>query len=285
MENKESQIDIEKLKKTFEEKSTQLKNSPPKNIKLNNNQKLKFYGLFKVATVGKYSEKNKLKAGFFDFETKYKNQAWEKCSIYNQTEAMIEYIKYYCELTGEKFEMNFSKPKISIDELNLDIPDLESQSLYSSNAKESLLEKEKFLEKASEEEKKFQNLKDDIYQGELITEEILKKFENDNKINLLSFRDTIGQSILHVSVDAINFSAVDSLIKLNYAKELIDVGDDVNMTPMHIAAINFDIHIYESLISLNPNLKLKDNEGKTCIDYLKENEDVEVPKKFLREDE
>ena len=54
---------------------------------------------------------------------------------------------------------------------------------------------------------------------------------------------------------------------------------------MHIAAINFDIHIYESLISLSPNLKLKDNEGKTCIDYLKENEDVEVPKKFLREDE
>ena len=114
MENKESEIDIEKLK-----------NSPPKNIKFNNNQKLKFYGLFKVATVGKYSETNKLKAGFFDFETKYKNQAWEKCSIYSQTEAMIEYIKYYCELTGEKFEMNFSKPKISIDELNLDIPDLD----------------------------------------------------------------------------------------------------------------------------------------------------------------
>ena len=112
MENKESEIDIEKLKKIFEEKSTKLKNSPPKNIKFNNNQKLKFYGLFKVATVGKYSETNKLKAGFFDFETKYKNQAWEKCSIYSQTEAMIEYIKYYCELTGEKFEMNFSKPKI-----------------------------------------------------------------------------------------------------------------------------------------------------------------------------
>ena len=282
MENKESEIDIEKLKKIFEEKSTKLKNSPPKNLKLNNNQKLKFYGLFKVATVGKYSETNKLKAGFFDFETKYKNQAWEKCSIYSQTEAMIEYIKYYCELTDEKFEMNFTKPKISIDELNLDIPDLESQSLYSSNAKESLIEKQKFLEKASEEEKKFQSLKDDIYQGELITEDILKKFENDNKINLLSFRDTIGQSILHVAVDAISFSAVDSLIKMNYAKELIDVCDDVGMTPMHIAAINFDLHIYDLLIQLNPNKNIKDKEGKTCIDYLKENDDVEVPKKYLR---
>ena len=66
---------------------------------------------------------------------------------------MIEYIKYYCELTSEKFEMNFSNPKISIDELNLDIHNLESQSLYSSNLKESLLEKEKFLEKASEKKK------------------------------------------------------------------------------------------------------------------------------------
>ena len=282
MENKESEIDIEKLKKIFEEKSTKLKNSPPKNIKFNNNQKLKFYGLFKVATVGKYSETNKLKAGFFDFETKYKNQAWEKCSIYSQTEAMIEYIKYYCELTGEKFEMNFSKPKISIDELNLEIPDLESQSLYSSNAKESLIEKQKFLEKASEEEKKFQSLKDEIYEGELITEDVLKKFEKDNKINLLSFRDTIGQSILHVAVDALSFSAVDSLVKMNYAKELIDVCDDANMTPMHIAAINFDLHIYDLLIQLNPNKNIKDKEGKTCIDYLKENDDVEVPKKYLR---
>ena len=285
MEPKNEEIDEEKVKKLFLEKSTKLKTSPPKNIKFDNNQKLKFYGLYKVSTIGKYSENNKLKAGFFDFETKYKNQAWEKCSIYSPIEAMIKYIKYYCELTGEKCDLNFSKNKISINDLSLDIPNLESQSLYSSNAKESLLEKEKFLEKASLEEKKFQSLKDDIYNGEIITEEILNKFESDNKINLLSFRDTIGQSILHVSVDAINFSAVDSLIKLNYAKELIDVGDDVNMTPMHIAAINFDIHIYESLISLNPNLKLKDNEGKTCIDYLKENEDVEVPKKFLREDE
>ena len=214
MEPKKEEIDEEKVKKLFLEKSTKLKTSPPKNIKFDNNQKLKFYGLYKVSTIGKYSENNKLKAGFFDFETKYKNQAWEKCSIYSPIEAMIEYIKYYCELTGEKCDLNFSKNKISINDLSLDIPNLESQSLYSSNAKESLLEKEKFLEKASLEEKKFQSLKDDIYNGELITEEILNKFESDNKINLLSFRDTIGQSILHVAVDAISFSAVDSLIKM-----------------------------------------------------------------------
>ena len=85
-------VDKEKLKKEFDIIAEKLRNTK---IKLDNNQKLKFYGLYKVATVGKYSEKNKLKAGFFDFSTKYKNEAWEKCSVFSQEEAMIEYIKYY----------------------------------------------------------------------------------------------------------------------------------------------------------------------------------------------
>ena len=98
-------IDKDKLKKLFEEKSEKLKTT---NVKTDNNQKLKFYGLYKVATVGKYSEKNKLKAGFFDFTTKYKNEAWEKCSVFSQEEAMIEYLKFYSEITGEKLNLDFN---------------------------------------------------------------------------------------------------------------------------------------------------------------------------------
>ena len=45
MEPKNEEIDEEKVKKLFLEKSTKLKTSPPKNIKFDNNQKLKFYGL------------------------------------------------------------------------------------------------------------------------------------------------------------------------------------------------------------------------------------------------
>ena len=56
------------------------------------------------------------------------------------------------------------------------------------------------------------------------------------------------------------------------------------MTPLHIGAINFDLHIYELLIGLKPDFKIKDKEGKTCKDYLKENEDVEIPKKYLRDE-
>ena len=278
-------MDKEKLKKEFEDKAEKLRNTK---IKIDNNKKLKFYGLYKVATVGKYSEKNKLKAGFFDFQTKYKNEAWEKCSIYSQEEAMIEYIKFYCELTGEKMNIDLtaSKAAKSIDEITLDVPEgLESQGMYSSTAKESKEKLENFLKTAPENEKKFQALKDKIYGGDLITEDVLKDFEKQNKMNLLEFRDNINQSVLHIAVDAINFSAVESLIKLNYALDLINEVDNIGMSPMHIAAINFDVHIYDLLTTLNPNYKIKDNEGKTCKDYLKENEDVEVPKKYLREEE
>ena len=72
-------IDKEKLQKEFEDKAEKLRNTT---MKLDNNKKLKFYGLYKVATVGKYSEKNKLKAGFFDFSTKYKNEAWENVPFF-----------------------------------------------------------------------------------------------------------------------------------------------------------------------------------------------------------
>ena len=278
-------MDKDKLKKEFEDKAEKLRNTK---IKIDNNKKLKFYGLYKVATVGKYSEKNKLKAGFFDFQTKYKNEAWEKCSIYSPEEAMIEYIKFYCELTGEKMNIDLTQSKTtkSISDLVLDVPEgLESQGIYSSTAKESKENLEKFLKSAPENEKKFQTLKDKIYGGDLITEDVLKEFEMQNKMNLLEFRDNINQTVLHIAVDAINFSAVESLVKLNYAQDLINEVDNIGMTPMHIAAVNFDVHLYDLLTTLNPNYKIKDNEGKTCKDYLKENEDAEIPKKYLREEE
>ena len=276
--------DKEELKKEFEDKSEKLRNTK---LKIDNNKKLKFYGLYKVATVGKYSEKNKLKAGFFDFQTKYKNEAWEKCSIYSPEEAMIEYIKFYCELTGEKMKIDLNKAKTtkSIDEIALDVPEgLESQGIYSSTAKESKEKLDNFLKTAPENEKKFQVLKDKIYSGDLITEEVLREFEIENKMNLLEFRDNINQTVFHIAVDAINFSAVESLIKLNYAQDLINEVDNIGMSPMHIAAVNFDVYIYDLLVSLKPNYKLKDNEGKTCKDYLKENQDTEIPKKYLREE-
>lgn len=91
----------------------------------------------------------------------------------------------------------------------------------------------------------------------------------------MQIKDETGQSILHVAVDAMNSSAVKSLVDLNIADKLINSTDDYKMTPMHIAAINFDVEIFTTLVSLKPDNQLKDNSDKTFLDYLKENEDID----------
>jgi acyl-CoA-binding protein len=57
------------LESLFLLKAESLKNTK---LKLDNETKLKFYGLFKVATVGKIADENKKSVGFFDFDGKYK---------------------------------------------------------------------------------------------------------------------------------------------------------------------------------------------------------------------
>ena len=60
---------VNSIKDLFNLKSEQMKNS---NLKLDNETKLKFYGLYKVATAGKYSDSNKKSLNIFDFVEKYK---------------------------------------------------------------------------------------------------------------------------------------------------------------------------------------------------------------------
>jgi ankyrin repeat protein len=71
-----------------------------------------------------------------------------------------------------------------------------------------------------------------------------------------------------------NVSALAALVELNLMSAFINTVDKFNMTPMHIAAINFDYEIFNLLKSLDADMTIKDSEGKTPIDYLKENEDI-----------
>lgn len=92
---------------------------------------------------------------------------------------------------------------------------------------------------------------------------------------MLKSKDATKQTLLHVAVDGMNYSAVKSLVDLGIAEQLINSVDNYNMTPMHIASINFDAEIFQLLLSLKPNIGIKDSEGKTCVDYLRENEDID----------
>ena len=86
----------------------------------------------------------------------------------NIKEAMIEYLKYYSEVTGEKLNLDFKSTTSTktISDIAFDVPiGLESQGTYSSTAKETKKDLENYLKTASENIKKFQVLKDQIYTG------------------------------------------------------------------------------------------------------------------------
>lgn len=63
-------VDPNLLETLFQQKAEKMKTS--NKLKLDNETKLKFYGLFKVSTVGPISEINKKSVGMFDFTEKYK---------------------------------------------------------------------------------------------------------------------------------------------------------------------------------------------------------------------
>lgn len=92
---------------------------------------------------------------------------------------------------------------------------------------------------------------------------------------MLNSKDSLGQTLLHVAVDGMNYSAVKSLVDLEIAEKLINSTDNFLMTPMHMAAMNFDVEIFLLLYKLKPNMELKDSENKTCLEYLKENEEID----------
>ena len=54
----------------FESKAEKMRNN--KTLKFDNSTKLKFYGLYKVATLGPINDKNRNKESFFDYAEKYK---------------------------------------------------------------------------------------------------------------------------------------------------------------------------------------------------------------------
>lgn len=179
-------MDEEKINKLFLEVAEKNRN-PPKNIKLDTNQKLKFYGLYKTATVGKMTEENRPKPGFFDFQTKYKTEAWKKCSVYSQLEAKIEYIKFYGQVYGEKIDLpeecNAKEGKNKF--VVFDFPDdLGGKSnIYLEIERAHKKEMDEFYKTASKQDKFFQHIKEDIYAGEVFTDVMLSDLESKNKIS------------------------------------------------------------------------------------------------------
>ena len=73
-----------------------------------------------------------------------------------------------------------------------------------------------------------------------------------------------------------------SLVELGVATQLINIQDAHKMTAMHIASINFEEPIFSILVQLKPDRAIKDEDGKTFLEYLQENEDLDDYEKMLK---
>lgn len=104
---------------------------------------------------------------------------------------MIEYIKFYNSVTGEKDEdFNFdqtSEDKLKLDFKDIDIPeDYEGSSFFSSTAKQAKKEISDYLLGASDNEKLFFTIREKIYNGDVITPEYLTNYEKTNNFDCKS---------------------------------------------------------------------------------------------------
>ena len=84
----------------------------PNKSELSDDNKLKFYGLYKTATIG---HNNTEKPGMLDFVGRAKWDAWNKCSSMSIVDARLGYIKLLYKLAPdwdlfyEKYLMNNPK--------------------------------------------------------------------------------------------------------------------------------------------------------------------------------
>ncbi|CAO3697969.1 hypothetical protein G6F70_002731 [Rhizopus microsporus] len=209
-------------------------------IRLPDNKKLHFYGLFKQATVG---DVNTSRPSLFEFVARAKWDAWNKCKGLSPAEAKLKYIE-------------------SVEELNVG---WSRQGLYDYTPSEDHNETSAGLGPAvscmtydSEEET------DDVfgYARQNDAESLLAAI-NTNK-DLLYAKDEDGLSVLHYAADR---------GYLDIVKHLIDAGADINIqsddqeTPLHLACISEQLGVAKLLIEKGCNRDLKDAEGKTAFEH------------------
>jgi hypothetical protein len=108
---------------------------------------------------------------------------------------MIEYIKLYHKISKEPIEESdlkeFEKLKENFDNFNFDIDEdfefevpqeLEENAMYSSDAKLKIEEINLYKKNLDSDMKLFVELKEMFYNGDIITFNFLKEFENKNNI-------------------------------------------------------------------------------------------------------
>lgn len=223
---------------------------------LDANQLLKFYGLYKQATVGPC---NIAKPGIFSMNARAKWNAWNDLGALNKEIAMKSYITKLDEIESDWNEHDPSKTKAKKPAwVSVSTPIIEND----------------------DDNKGEKTLIDHAKEGNI--DEILAIFsttmtikQQEKPIRLpINNYDSDGLAAIHWAADRGHHQILDILLKNGANVNLID--KDTGQTALHYAISCSHIECIKILLNHGANPHITDSDDLTCIDLANESDDPNI---------
>ena len=236
----------QQLDAKFEKSCTLLRVKGDK-LSLSDEQKLKFYGLFKQATEGKC---NTSCPGFFDFTGKAKWNAWNNLGEMSSLKAKEEYIRVFLslcpdvDLEGEVSEEEEEKGSRSGGGGGGGMGPVFSRMVFDE-------------EEGDEEEEGNKAIFTDIIRDGNI-EKLRSLLENNPEI--IHEKDENGMTPLHIAADSEQLDCVKLLVQKGAP---LNTQDNDGQTPLYISALCDSEEVALFLVEKGADVSIGDESGET----------------------
>lgn len=226
-----SEFDEEELEEEFNLAANYIQNN---HSKLNKEVLLKFYGYYKLATVGKC---NTSRPGMFNFEGKAKWDAWNASGDMEKHEAQSLYIVHLNNIFPDWSSKKESKKNVAAFGASVSRPKTEDSEVTGNS------------------------ISDYVKQGNL---EELKKILSEIGATELNSLDDEGLGLLHWAADRGNPEILNCL--LNTANINVNLQDSDGQTPLFYASSCGHSECIQILLKHNADKTILDKENSTCLD-------------------
>jgi acyl-CoA-binding protein len=229
-----------------------------KSIKLSQQQKLRFYALFKYATEGPC---NRPKPGLLEMVERAKWSSWNDLGKkLSKDEAVALYIKELDNIVPT-WKQDMENQIFDADAQDSDSEENKENSsggdsgiaISAAQSRMALTEEEL----ASEPEK--QTIV--YWAGKNSEEKIRAELERNPNLSI-NFQDEQGRTALHLAVDREHVELVKKLLAL--FKASVNLQDNEGSTALHYAILTENQTIVEELLRAGARADIEDNEGETA---------------------
>lgn len=228
--------------------------------KLDSSALLRFYGLYKQATVGRC---NVSKPGIFNMQGRAKWAAWNDLGGMSKEAAMIAYVNTLNEIEPD-WNVDASSPSSNAKKtgwVSVSRPCIDDEVELQPNEK-------KFIDHVKEG-----NLDEilSLFGGSLGIDSAENRLE---LINLLNERDESGLAAIHWAADRGHANILDLLLTHGADVNLVD--DDCGQTALHYAVSCGHIESIKVLLKHGADQSIRDSDEMTCLDMATDANDEDV---------